>query len=73
MLDETDRMLDMGFGVQIDAVVKHMPSKRQTLMFSATFPPNIVKMSEKYMSNPVRIEVGPEQPPAEARGPQPGA
>jgi superfamily II DNA/RNA helicase len=63
VLDETDRMLDMGFGIQIDAVVKHMPAKRQTLMFSATFPPNIVKMSEKYMSGPVRIEVGSNNTP----------
>jgi ATP-dependent RNA helicase DeaD len=63
VLDETDRMLDMGFGIQIDAVVKHMPAKRQTLMFSATFPPNIVKMSQKYMSDPVRIEVGNNNTP----------
>ena len=63
VLDETDRMLDMGFGIQIDAVVAHMPSKRQTLMFSATFPPNIVKMSEKYMNSPVRVEVGSNNTP----------
>jgi ATP-dependent RNA helicase DeaD len=63
VLDETDRMLDMGFGIQIDAVVKHMPAKRQTLMFSATFPPNIVKMSQKYMSDPVSIEVGNNNTP----------
>lgn len=63
VLDETDRMLDMGFGIQIDAVVKHMPTKRQTLMFSATFPPNIVKMSQKYMNDPVRIEVGNNNTP----------
>lgn len=58
VLDETDRMLDMGFGVQIDRILKHMPKKRQTLLFSATLPPFIVKLAEKYMTNPERIAVG---------------
>lgn len=58
VLDETDRMLDMGFGVQIDRILKFMPEKRQTLMFSATMPKEIVKMSGKYLTNPERIKVG---------------
>lgn len=58
VLDETDRMLDMGFSVQLDRIFKFMPEKRQTLMFSATLPKNILKLSEKYMNNPQRIAVG---------------
>lgn len=58
VLDETDRMLDMGFGVQLDEIVKHLPQSRQTLMFSATLPPQIVQRSQKYLRNPERIAIG---------------
>ena len=58
VLDETDRMLDMGFGVQLDRIVKHLPPRRQTLMFSATLPNGIVKISDKYLKNPERVSVG---------------
>lgn len=58
VLDETDRMLDMGFGVQLDAIAKYLPRERQTLMFSATLPKNIVSLSHKYLNDPVRIAVG---------------
>ena len=51
-------MLDMGFGVQIDNIVKHMPSVRQTLLFSATMPPAIVKIAAKYTKDAARISVG---------------
>lgn len=58
VLDETDRMLDMGFSIQLERIFKYLPEKRQTLMFSATLPKNILKLSEKYLSNPKRVAVG---------------
>jgi superfamily II DNA/RNA helicase len=58
VLDETDRMLDMGFDVQIERIARHLPQKRQTLLFSATLPSRIVKMSERYLNNPARVAVG---------------
>lgn len=64
VLDEVDRMLDMGFGVQLDAIAKYLTSKRQTLMFSATVPSGIQKISAKYLSDPVRISVGSSHAPA---------
>ena len=63
VLDETDRMLDMGFGIQLDAIAKYLTAKRQTLMFSATLPANIMQLSKKYLSNPERISVGSTSAP----------
>ncbi|XP_022778028.1 uncharacterized protein LOC111319544, partial [Stylophora pistillata] len=64
VLDETDRMLDMGFSIQIDQVPKHLSSKRQTLLFSATLPKNIIRLSKRYLEDPERISVGSTTEPA---------
>jgi ATP-dependent RNA helicase RhlE len=65
VLDEADRMLDMGFIHDVKRIVREVPTKRQTLFFSATMPPAIAELSGRILIDPVRIEVVPQATTAE--------
>ena len=65
VLDEADEMLSMGFKDDLDAILENSPKEKQTLLFSATMPKEIVSIANKYMSNPLEITVGKKNTGAE--------
>jgi ATP-dependent RNA helicase RhlE len=68
VLDEADRMLDMGFIHDVKKIIAKIPAKRQTLLFSATIPPEISEMANSLLIDPAKISVTPEQPTVDAIG-----
>jgi len=65
VLDEADRMLDMGFAPDVKRILAKIPAKRQSLLFSATLPQSILALAASILNKPVRVEMTPETPTAE--------
>ncbi|MCH7989055.1 MAG: DEAD/DEAH box helicase, partial [Planctomycetes bacterium] len=60
VLDEADRMLDMGFLPDLKRIISHLPDQRQSLFFSATLPPKIIELSQRLLRNPLSVNVTPK-------------
>lgn len=65
VLDETDRMLDMGMREDLDIIVAKLSAQRQTLLFSATLSPTIIKLAQKYLKDPEHIAIGTSSQPSQ--------